>query len=84
METAYKARSPCNVAGRQLTSRSAGKGLPGSDRMGPTILKLGVMGRSHSAAQSTGAIVSTSLRRSTGRSGLNPNFLLHGPSGVSP
>ena len=36
------------------------------------------MGRSHSAAQSTGAIDSTSLRRSTGRSGLKSNPLLQG------
>ena len=62
----------------QVTSSSAGRGLPGSDRMGPTILKLGDMGRSHSAAQSTGAIVSTNLRRSSGAFIVKPNLLLHG------
>ena len=66
------------IAGRQHTSRSAGRGLPGSDRMGPTILKLGDMGRSHSAAQSTGAIESTSRWRSTGEFMSNWNFLLQG------
>lgn len=59
-----------------LTSKLAGRGLPGPARTEPTCLKLGVMGRSHSAAQSTGAIVITCRLRSSGSSGLKSYRLL--------
>ena len=52
-----------------LTSNSCGRGCPGRGSRGPTILKLGVMGRTHSMAQCAGAIVSTSRLRSAGASG---------------
>ena len=39
------------------TSNSWGRGLPGPAMMGPTILKSGLTGRSHSAAQCNGVMV---------------------------
>ena len=58
----------------------SGQGLARLGQDGPHHLKLGDMGRSHSAAQSTGAIVRTSLRRSTGAFILKSSLLLHGTS----
>ena len=51
--------------------------------MGPTILKLGVMGRTHSTAQCAGTIVSTSRLRSAGASGWKECSLLANKSAPS-
>ena len=59
-----------------LTPNSCGRGCAGRGSRGPTILKLGVTGRTHSTAQCAGTIVSTSLLRSAGTSGLKECSLL--------
>ena len=59
-----------------LTSNSCGRGCAGRGSRGPTILKLGVTGRTHSTAQCAGTIVSTSLLRSAGASGSKECSLL--------
>ena len=59
-----------------LTSNFCGRGCAGRGSRGPTILKLGVIGRTHSTAQCAGTIVSTSRLRSAGASGSKECSLL--------